>query len=424
MKIQILSFLTILSVVLVFSSCEDTTVAPQPEVAGIEDSSFEFKSAPDITLNPSGDLTGVTDADALETALNALPVGGNLRLNKGDYFINREIVVSNFDGTIYGQGMSKTTINGVGDNATPFISNYFILFDLPSGSISIEKISFELPDGFETQSTFLQSFVKINLTSTGSDTKFDKVRMSGTEAPPGSPSILGFHPFNAIHVMGDPAITSGGNHVLTNSEISRTSFQATIHENFKDATVEISGNTYFDVKQTLVRILDGCDVLIANNTKETISFGAIVVTQEGQDIPGNLSNVVIRNNDINTSGYTAIEIGVGGGLDKPDFNLLIEKNTIFKADDPIMIFDNLAGIFINNGEQNAVVRKNTISGQSEYGIWASTVDNSSFIKNRFDGLTSNVADYYLDDSDNNIICKKGPTTILDEGIGNLLQCPK
>lgn len=75
----------------------------------------------DIILLPSGDATGVTDANSIETALNTLNPGETILLGVGTFYINRTIVASEgFNGTLRGVAMDDTEIIGVGSNASPF----------------------------------------------------------------------------------------------------------------------------------------------------------------------------------------------------------------------------------------------------------------------------------------------------------------
>lgn len=184
----------------------------------------------------------------------------------------------------------------------------------------------------------------------------------------------------------------------------------------KDANISFENNSIKNSKQIIFRFLDGSSINVSNNELDTYSASSIAVTQEGNDIPGNKSEVVvIRNNEISSAGLSGIEIGLYGSLEKPDFDLLIENNYIFKEDDTTLGSPNTAGIQVSTGEQNAIIRKNTISGNSDYIIQTQTADNSSFLKNTFTDFTSNIVDYRFEDSDNNIICKSDLTTIIDEG---------
>jgi Right handed beta helix region len=88
--------------------------------------STSFKVSNDaIIVAPSGDLTGVTDADNIEDALNtAKSTGGTVFLTDGDkystdhYFTSRNIVVDGFNGTLTGEGKNNTIINAGRKSAT------------------------------------------------------------------------------------------------------------------------------------------------------------------------------------------------------------------------------------------------------------------------------------------------------------------
>jgi hypothetical protein len=167
--------------------------------------------------------------------------------------------------------------------------------------------------------------------------------------------------------------------------------------------------------------LDGAEVSITENTMHTFSWGAIVVTQEGHVIPGERSQIVIRDNKISTDGFLGIEVGnLRRQTIKPDFDLLIEENTITKGDDPTGRFPNLAGIQIATGEEGARVRDNIIRGDGNFGILADHVNNSVFSGNDLRSFTPVEAHYGLIDSHDNTVVLEGDETVLDLGSGNMI----
>jgi len=114
-----------------------------------------------------------------------------------------------------------------------------------------------------------------------------------------------------------------------------------------------------------------------------------------------------------------IEVGFRGASDKPDFNLLIEKNKIVKGHVSVGA-ENVAGIGIFTGEEGAMVRNNIIRGEAEYGILADHVNNSVFKGNNLQGFSSSKADYGLLESDGNTIVGEGKATVQDLGSGNII----
>jgi hypothetical protein len=68
----------------------------------------------EIELEPSGDITGVTDATNIENALEAVKgTGGTVELEEGCYYVSRSIVIKDFNGQLVGDGKDETTIMAV-----------------------------------------------------------------------------------------------------------------------------------------------------------------------------------------------------------------------------------------------------------------------------------------------------------------------
>jgi hypothetical protein len=425
----------------IFLACQD---APTPDELTAP---LFTKYAPDITVDPSGDVSGTTDANAIEAALNAAAPGEIIGLAEGTFYIGRTLVAPvGFNGSLRGAGQDETTIMGVGTVSTPFGNapinfpggpflverSSFFFFPQPSGYLAVSDLATSLPGTFVTEvgafdwGTDLVGFFTVQLGDDDCNTLFENLRLEGTEPSTTNPwPFLVHQPRWGIEVLGVgdafPFFSSGGHHVVRNSEFSKVGIDATIHELLKDASIEITNNTFTDVKQVITAFLDGASVSITKNTLNTFSFGAIVVTQQGVDIPGNRSNVVIRGNNISTDGFTGIEIGnLGSQQEEPDFNLLIEGNKIHKGDDPIGLFSNLSGIQIATGEEGAMVRNNIIRGEGIFGILTVETNNSAFIGNNLQGFTPLDADFALFGSNENTIVGVGNGTVLDLGLGNII----
>ena len=394
------------------------------------------------TITPSGDLSGVADANNIQFALDNVNPGGTILLKNGVFYVNRTIVAPSFIGTLKGAGKENTKIVCVGNNNVPFLNDqihisgnpYLIrgssLFFFPNliGSISVSDFSATLPAGFATEDNDfgdnnLISFITVNLAGDGASTSFDNLRLTGTAADPDGAYWYFSQPAWGIQVLGDRNPTdfpipsyNGGRHALTNTDISKVGIQATVYEVLKNATVEISGNSYSEIKQTIYRYLDGCKISIAKNNMKTFSWGAIVVTQESFPMPGASNSVVISGNTINTSGYLPIEIGTTNGA---DYKLLIEKNTLTNdGADPLGWFPNLAGIGIFNGNDGAVVRNNIIRGNALFGI-LQVSNGATFIGNNLEGINALYASYALF-GNNNTVVGNSTATVYNFGQGNIL----
>ena len=65
-----------------------------------------------IMIEPSGDISGVTDANNIEQALEeAKLVGGTVYLSDGNYYTSRNIIVEGFNGTLMGESKLNTIIH-------------------------------------------------------------------------------------------------------------------------------------------------------------------------------------------------------------------------------------------------------------------------------------------------------------------------
>ena len=401
----------------------------------------------DIALSPTGDLSGNGDAGALQRALITLQPGGAIRLAAGQFYINRPVVAPvGFDGSVIGSGKQLTSIIGVGSAATPFANavmttpgdfwpveaSTLFFFPRPSGELRMSDLTMTLPQGFATApSTYgftdLTGFVFVQLAPEGSNTSFANLRLQGATSTGNGDPFTGvdYQPLWGIGVMGSgetfPMLSSGGRHTLANSDIGRVGIQATDYQLLKHADVDIHGNVYSQDKQAIARWLDGSNVSIEGNTLDTYSFGSIVVTQEGVPVPGEPSNIVIRNNDITVKGYLGIEIGSVPDATRPAFNLLIEKNAITQAGpDPIGFFDNVAAIGMFDGQDHVTVRNNVLRGTATFAIVAEGVNNSIFVGNNLQAFVPTNVGVALFGSNNNSVVGIGRATVWDFGTGNII----
>ncbi|MCX2718778.1 right-handed parallel beta-helix repeat-containing protein [Lentiprolixibacter aurantiacus] len=378
----------------------------------------------DIVVSPSGDTSGVTDFAAIQAAIESLPPGGVLLLESGTFYINRMIVSFGFEGTIKGMGKDKTEVVGVGSDANPFFGFSLIVLVSPSGSLEVSHMAYSLVDGFRNDGPDgnLGVFIITFLSEDGTDTNFDNLRLTGTDATADVPSWLLTQPYQGIIVEGNfanfPEFTSGGHHMLTNSDFSKQGVQATLYQAFNGASIEIYNNSYKEVKQTNYRFMAGSSVIIENNYMETVAFGAIVVTQESEPVLGNPNKILIEGNEVKTAGFLPIEIGPTPNAEAK-FKVSIKNNRVTNLGfDPTQFgLPNLAGISIFEGNNEAIVRNNIVRGEAWFGILNET-DNSTFVGNNLEGIFTSDADYLLS-GDNNTLVGIGNSTILDLGNNNI-----
>ena len=75
----------------------------------------------DVVIEPSGDTTGVADADAIENALRDVAPGGTVKLAAGHFYVSESIVIEGFNGTLQGADKDVTIVEAVrGPNGEGF----------------------------------------------------------------------------------------------------------------------------------------------------------------------------------------------------------------------------------------------------------------------------------------------------------------
>ncbi len=454
---KILSFVarvaTMLLAVILFSCGENPTALKGPSEEQVFDTQGKKggpKIAADIVVSPSGDASGVTDANSIEAAMASLPAGGTLLLESGQFYANRAIVAPiGFHGVIRGISQDKTIISPVGDDGSPFQDDQFLLsgnplftigttlfhFLDPSTEMTMSDLSITVPEGFATAELFdpsLTVLISVRFESSEANTNFSNLKLSGATVHPGNPFWLKFQPLWGIMVSGDdsslPALTTGGKHTITDSEISKVGVQSTAHQILSGANILIKNNTYFDIKQSIYRVLEGCALEVAFNKIVAESWGTVVLTQEGNFISGENNSAHVHHNNVSTAGFMPIEVGfiLPGSA---GYDLLIEKNKLvnFGPDpNPAFPFPNLAGIGILGGTSNAIVRNNKIDGAAEFAILLDA--NGSLLQ----GNNTNGLDLLVDDlgdplgahyglfGDNNTVVGTGNSTAIDGGTGNII----
>ncbi len=76
-------------------------------------------------VSASGDASGITDTLRIQAAFDEAVEhrGSTVRLGRGTFYLNKEIVVVNFDGTFKGAGTGKTIIQNTEDQPFPLLSD-------------------------------------------------------------------------------------------------------------------------------------------------------------------------------------------------------------------------------------------------------------------------------------------------------------
>ncbi len=396
-----------------------------------------------IIVHPSGDMTGITDAAAIEDALNLVGPHGVVQLDAGDFFLNRPVSApEGFSGMLRGKGKEATAIFGVGSEAEPFPlttildglplteQDRAVLFHFPSpgGRLVVERLAVSLKSGFFTETietgffgpNDLFAFFVVDIGDEEVNTTFRDLLLQGIEANDNGPflSFLQFQPGQGIVVSGSsenfPEPVSGGRHSVSKSMFDQLGLQAINLQLFDRANIQIRNNTLTDIKQVITRLVTGSVIDISRNNIENESLGGIVVTQEGFPVGEDKNLVFIKNNRVKTDGFMSIEIGAA-----PNFKSLIANNHITVGPDPNDILGNLTGIGLFPGQEKALLINNTIRGTSESAIAFFGVSKSLAVSNDVSGHNSTEANYLLDpDTFKNLIINRGNSTFIDDGIDN------
>ncbi|MCY1720447.1 right-handed parallel beta-helix repeat-containing protein [Prolixibacteraceae bacterium Z1-6] len=222
-------------------------------------------SGNDLFVFPSGDLTGVEDADNIEYALNEVKAkGGVVYLTDEDdstvdhFYTSRNIVVNGFKGTLIGESHMNTIINagrkseseGFSGTISPWwslipIYNPYALtvlqLDNASGDVIIKDLSIKIKDNQpanpykdynSNEATCITNFIEI--LGGEHNTYIENLRLEGKESSSYG-NILGMNVDYGIHVMlGNPTKEIKENGILSikNVEIENTGQDAVLFMRF------------------------------------------------------------------------------------------------------------------------------------------------------------------------------------------------
>ncbi len=407
--------------------------------AHIESSPYALPTM--VNVYPSGDMTGMTDANAIEEALRNASPGATVILKAGKYFVGRPIVTPGFHGILKGEGPDKTRIVGVGSPAAPFSlttirgdfgpTDLAVLFHFPDpyGKVIVADLSVSLKKGFFSETIVsgfigpndLFAFFVIDIGYDEVNTSFHNVALKGIAVNEGGPfeNLLRSQPSQGIVVHGlrdhFPFPISGGDHTISHSRFHQIGLQAIVLQLLDHARLKIHHNQLSEVKQIITRYLNGSRVEIEHNHISSFSFGAVVVTQEFQPSGEDKNQILIRNNTIHTDGFMGIEIGAAS-----NFQVLIAHNHIEVGPDPTGFFSNFTGIGLFSGQDRAILHRNTIRGISESAIALFGVSKSLLLGNEVsEHFSTAAASYWLDaNTFHNLVINRGEASYLDEGIAN------
>lgn len=270
-----------------------------------------------LTVAPSGDIHGVTDADNIEGALNAAKVyGGVVHLTDGDpatidhYYTSRNIVAAEFAGTLQGEGMANTIIYAgrkspaPGDGFVPAFNPWWsaagsatdelatvLQFDVPSGAVTIKDLAVEamddsptdlIPDFYGNPASYITTLIEV--LGGEHDTRIENVRLKGKAS--GAPgSLFGMNVDIGIHVMlGSPSSRGTGDLFIRNIEVADV-FEAVLFMRYEDgSTIEVDGVRASNVQRGVwteqivdshVRISNSVIALRAGGREGMLLFGIV-----------------------------------------------------------------------------------------------------------------------------------------------------
>ncbi|RED44734.1 right-handed parallel beta-helix repeat-containing protein [Seonamhaeicola aphaedonensis] len=279
---------------LILTSCSNEEVILENE-QGVSNTakSINSKSLADaIVVAPSNDMTGVTDADNIEAALNeAKATGGTVYLSDGlmntkdSYYVSRTIRVEGFNGAFLGEHKDKTMIHAGrksdSEGFSPGFSTarnspvaHIFQFDKPTDHVTIKNMTVLVKDDQPSEvyngNTFLG--VAFELIGGHFNTTIEKIRIEGNESSADG-NLFGYNLNWGLHVMpwgdgpmGGPPPRTQGTLTIKNIDIENLATQAI---------------TFMDYR-------DGSEVLINNIIAKNVGVGLV-----GERI--NDSNVLVEN---------------------------------------------------------------------------------------------------------------------------------
>ena len=341
-------------------------------------------------VTPSGDVSGVTDADNIQDALNAVKVdGGTVHLTNGNYYVSRNIFVEGFWGTLEGESMDNTIIEAVrrsaGDGFVPAESTYWpdwsalhvlptvLQFDYSAGDVTIKDLSIQVTDsnpadpyihpwGGPNPTTAISTLIEI----LGGDHKtvIENIRLKGEAGDARGKNVaLG------IHVMLGESLSSG------DFGTGDLKFQNVIVEN-----IALYGLTIMRFESSEIMIED----VTVNNISEGIYLG-----------PFNNSTVMIHD-----MGFTNVIWPVDAAH---IYNSTVEISNVDIALPP----EGGAGLYLWDIPSGLEVTGNTITGSAGLAAaFMTSVSNATIVGNSIEDIELRqlyTAGIYLWNSHDNLI---------------------
>ena len=346
-----------------------------------------------ITVVPSGDLTGIVDANNIMLALASNPPGGIVHLSSGNFYVSKNIVADGFHGTLEGEGEEATIIHGVrqspasGDGFQPALSPYWssagyngllpVILQLDNSVNSVILQDFQIRiedqqptdligDPYGNPATHISTFIEI--LGGEHNTLIQNITIKGSASALAG-NVNGMNTAYGVHVMlNSPILRGKGDLTVLNLTAENTGWGALLFMKYED-----NSNILVDNLQ-------------ATNVGEGITAGNIMN-----------SEIDIRN--------STIELSENGRFGMWIFfineGLTIQDNTISNS-----LFYGLSFTLV----ENALITQNTIKDQFgccpfnsaiafRFGCEGNTISHNSF--ENLSGSTTGVRIW--GDSQNNSI---------------------
>ena len=296
--------------------------------------------AEEWVIAPSGDRTGVLDANAIEWALRAVADAvadgegpGTVRLEEGHFWVSRPIQVSGFDGELVGAAKKKKgkekkgkkkretiieAVRGPGVEFGTIPGPYWrltehspiFLFEDNEGSIRIADLTVQIliPNPRDTyllhgsvETTSLYSFFEI-VGGDDFDTAFENVLTRGGEGDYNDRNVI-----YGVHVMGGSPDYNGawstGTHEVKKCKFENIATYTYSYSLWRDSDFVVEGSSFTGVDTAIFsQYNESTDVKISHNkfkTHPVVSTDTIII--DG-DLSPFVSKILISKNEFRVSG--------------------------------------------------------------------------------------------------------------------------
>lgn len=398
----------------------------------------------DSVIQPSGDVTGVTDRKAIQKALN---LGGNVTLSPGEYYLDYSVYIK-YDGITLnaagatvtqvqpGTGLLRTTPNGTGGydllkNVTVKGGTWIGNTETPSDRYGYSSFFFKHSSGITISGCTILNNYKGHLIEFAavSDSVVENCTIGGTSVSTGGKEAIqldttyssstapGGSPYDKTPCRNIKIV----NNSITYSGVGIGSHSA-VYGNYHDG-IAITGNTFYTTGAGISVIsvynmtVSGNRFLNASTAIRFKSTGVIVgdskseyssavnlsvtgnvidkATQNGIYIGGSskrtIKGVTVSGNRVNASGQSAI-------LTDWCSESTVSKNKLYQISGK-----QNNGVYLRNSSNANTVSGNTIKTATGNGIWIAKSYGNTVSKNKVSAVQRNGV--YLEKCGKNTVVK-------------------